>query len=1432
MSCVPVCKPPGARNANNVISSWKSAFTALAASHDYQRDDGPLRAFWRDAVVLDLLSRPFEIFSKPDAASKTAFETRTAAINAPPADQCGYKLDQIKADALWLSKETGIDEVSALRIVILECQDRPSVQLLAEFSKDEIASIHEVSGGLNTETSQLARQCASAGVVSTDTGDLIDSEEHRRLRALTVYLSERTYALKCALIAVTEELDEAVDANNEPYMEEAGSGSWMQDFRTGLAERIGLADQGRDLDAYLSLDAYILSCIDAARANFESLNRGCGWFKDSDSADEIELGFATSQITEAIHIIEFIFVIQSTRPSIASPQVALAWFKFVASFGFFDGFQPDHPALQALVAPLQGLVSITSLSIMRLSESLQYLVTLEKGADNDEPSDQSPYIMDLEAIGELQDIFIAAASDMLATAAPAIFAWVILLQSMRTVSVSQKETRELRQSQKAAEGFEGSASPGPADALAMAGRSSGRRSSVSSDGSLETGYFEQVMERVMNTSMDGDPIEYLAGTVVNQLHVFDVVTALVQNFSASPSSQRPRPMEWAVRMVLLSLIRSCTVFIDYIPEVVQALLTILDYPSAIQARGDVPNPIDEFLSDQTLADAFLRPAMARYPYESLPFLKLMRNVASCQDKLEDDSTPAARLLGVMPSFTHELPNDFRSYVVTHEEENTNTIQLTEPISLFEPRNNLRLQYKQANEDPEASDGFIIPAGTLGRVVSDDGPKVVVWFYQYSGLAYFGRLLDTATATGEYLDATTGGPLDRDSQAEVISLFATLLSTSTRIASSDVEAQELSQRILGEASDALGRTRGDIISVVFDIFGEELESRSSRTQSEDSLDILLACTNFIKALIPVMPGRVWPLLGRSGLLNIDGRGGRLAAIVGSLEMVLGDYRFLLSCTELFEALVEDCVKHAALRRAGSKALVRRGSTENLATGVPPEILSKVLLSFTRTFIDVFQSGCNWKYAKPEQRLLLHRRIADIFRDVLRYTYGVDDSSPLPTTQNSLSPFKKDAFSLLKQDEKTHAKLTEPLNASAVLLVDSFLSTTDTLIFQPILRAFVDGFSTTDSTVDSQTVDLWTIYVKANLLLTRDLLKISTFLERPVSQLYQQVFKSTPLVTRIYACHDSYRLPVVSILEALVLATSRSPDEPPSLLGYLGARSSKTFLRVLSQFDGPLPVEKRVVSIWRLMSAVVSNRQQWFAIYLLTGRTPRESMKETPASAPVAEKSVLQVALRTLVRIDEIPLPKAMALLEFIALSQNFWPWAMTDLQKDSEVIEAISEFVGTMEPPSSTNKIEKSIDNCYRVRIASYIADILAMHLYHSRQIGQGIKDIKKLLTNLDYYIRFGVAVPNYNESLHWNLKRNFENTYPGCSLENFKRTSFERKDFGRDYYYDIQLANAMLSFDRSWNGTKDDGLATELILANVNLSLVDAQIVCILLPYS
>ena len=1062
-----------------------------------------------------------------------------------------------------------------------------------------------------------------------------------------------------------------------------------------------------------------------------------------------------------------------------------------------------------------------SLALLKLPLALSHLLESQDMPPSiGEQSDTSPYIVNPNAIKELNEVFLEAAGACLTTACPAVFAWGIMMQTLREVALTAKESREVRQSQRAADDFARYGSPGSEAGMSPTTEDGPRppprrRTSTSSEVSLPTVLAEEILDSVMDCSLDEDPIVYLAKSAVNGSRVFDVIISLATDFC--PVFCTDHRGETGLRMCveLLDLIRASLVWVDYLPEVVLATLAVLSGPDGTEQpesrtpTSKIPDPKSVFLEDELLMDKLFKTALSRFPYESLPFLKLCRALAASTILTDDGLPPVCQYLSNLETFTNILPPEFNSYQLVHEDENANYVALISDLDIFpsqdkiHKRKLLGLGREQASSSG-GSDSLRIPEGTNGRVLSDSKPVVAIWTFHYSGFRYLGRILECFLIGSDSTNQTLSEQATRDAVVETIGLFSTILDSLVRTAElSGHDVVEAAQNILEEASDGLDRN-GDIISTIFDILEKELQWQHSLSGVEVSLDLTLQCMHFVRSLIPVMPGRVWPLLARSGLLEMDGKGGMFAALVTSNEVVNGHYSLLLAGISIFDALVEDAVTQAIPRRGTVKAVVRFAASSRVGTGVPESVMKKVLLAFGRTIADVFQSSVNWRFVKIAQKLEVYLRIPNLIDKVLLYCYGVDDS---------LDPSQKPAGVL------------SPL---ADYLLDVFLSaSSNELAIQPLLRILADGIATPEPTVAIKATEMWALQVTTSLKLCASLIQLGLLLQRPCSSLEQQLFKTMPILVRLYVAHETYRIPVISLFKALVKSAARHDAEPPSLLGHLGSKTAKDFLDVLTDLDKPLDSEALNVCIWGLLSAVISNRQPWFATYLLTGTTPRDSLKRFDKSCEVRHskgKPLLDIALDSLSKVRTLKPRRVLALLDFVALAEEHWPWVMLDTHKHLEFLTDISKIMGDLAARITPSSQERSVNDSQHLRMASYIADILAMYLHHSKN-AVDTSFATSLVPNVSYFIEQAVKVPSYNASLHGNLRQNFEKKFPGCSPSTFKRTLLTRRELGDDYYYDIAIAEKMLGFDPAWLGPRGQGFASELARANINLSVVESQVV-------
>jgi nuclear pore complex protein Nup188 len=318
-----------AQTANTKSSSWKSAFFAISSNLDLGNDHrSAIQKFLADPDVLTLLSNPFEAYPVPSSQTKAIFETRTSAINATPSSTAQYDIKVVKEDALWLSKVALIDELSALRLVVEECQSRAASQLLGPFSEEELSSIRDAAGESkysNPVPIALLSQGADAELIQKD----FDREESRRERILKTYLSERRYLLKC-----TELLLHAYFSSPEPQNNQ-GNGKapqvaapWISKSGQAVASKLAL-NEG---------DKFMLQGIAFIETRIKSIETGSGWFIEEGGRESIETEWIQAQIAESTHAMELIWHFLVYVIGFPSSQIILGWFRLQQSVGFFNSF--------------------------------------------------------------------------------------------------------------------------------------------------------------------------------------------------------------------------------------------------------------------------------------------------------------------------------------------------------------------------------------------------------------------------------------------------------------------------------------------------------------------------------------------------------------------------------------------------------------------------------------------------------------------------------------------------------------------------------------------------------------------------------------------------------------------------------------------------------------------------------------------------------------------------------------------------------------------------------------------------------------------------------------------------------------------------------------------------------------------------------------
>lgn len=951
---------------------------------------------------------------------------------------------------------------------------------------------------------------------------------------------------------------------------------------------------------------------------------------------------------------------------------------------------------------------------------------------------------------------------------------------------------------------------------------------------------EEAILHIARNDNNEDPVFTILAKECLKLDVFFIMERLLQVGMAELGSSVDRVSRDIFRMLYIQVLRAAMSadvvdfshngLVHFAHRILVGERTAHNW-SALNNPRHIDDPVVTFVrEDRTvLRERLLEPAHLHYPFEVEPLLLFSSALIRGEGPKDTGEPTTYDDLIQMRMVTQRLPADFVDYRLEQEEINENRVALTVDLPQFtkSTMSSFPTQRRLLGHDsaPLLQAFMTIDANTPG-VIADDTvqPYVARWLYHHSALEYFYHLLSTYVVGSTKVVYATQEVVSAADAAKIIELFADIMHSSLQASRARGDGDSCSVDVLAALSIGAEHSP-DTVSLVLSIFEEQLLRQYQEPSSEVSLDVLVACTHFLQALIAVAPNRVWPWLARSRLLQSDGTGGSLASILIGTEMVFGSYKFLVGCIRIFQALVVDAVDRSVSRKSSNsnRVLTRFNASAASESGTSEKSMSSTLLTFGRMLASIYETSLGWKYNYPEDRLHINIGICEAFSLILKVAYSVDDTPDLGQ------------------------KLTNIIAPTAYYITELYLTKSkNDLPTNPILSSLLSGTDLLKNSTLTSGAALSKRQTKSTLQFSETLVRVAILLDRPWTHLEQQLFKATPLLARLYVTSEMWKSPVVTLLEILVRGAVRvvedQPDEtngtkskqehkePPSLLGHLGPKTAKNFMLVLSHLDEPLKIVDIQKNVWNLLTAVVTCKQRWFALYLLTGTTPREMVKSKskPVSQAPTNKSLLSRAFDALSHLDlnghNPPWILWTAMLEFITSAQNHWSWAMGDLRQRKEFIQQLIAFlkwISNQPPARAEEAVElRALEN----KFASLTAEILAMHLHAARQAGDNAS-VKDVFGALLYYQEEALKLPPYNVALHMNLQKNVEEKFSGVKLANLKRTTLRPSSYGPGFFYDMDIASSLLSFDGSWTGPRHgQGFKAEVERANRNLSLVDSHV--------
>ena len=897
--------------------------------------------------------------------------------------------------------------------------------------------------------------------------------------------------------------------------------------------------------------------------------------------------------------------------------------------------------------PLKTLAAAISVLLLKPARSLIYLSEREDDSNQTDHAYDS-FLLSSDVLEQVHTSIVNAASLDSETASPAIFAWALILHRMNVSYQSRTEKRDNLLQQSARERFETSAVTRP----------TGRRNSAGSIFSIESSKFDGFLEHSAQPR-DFQVVEQLASAVTSRGMVFDVISKMATELGPSAHGSMTPLLSSRIRTAFVELLKVSYPIVGYQSEPVSSLLSLLSSGRGywdISPRENLSAKLDVLscmISDDDAMEFYFRQALERFPYEFLPLIVFCRALCSTTSLRDDDRSDLIQdLLRHTPTVTFTLPDSFQSYELVHEDENTSSFRLLEDIPLVSVST-------ARNRNRSDEDTFRIPAGTVGRFITDNG-RVVLMNYSYSFLSLIGRQLEVYLMPEAY--QTGLRVLQADEIAEAVSLLAMLLRTECLKASPDSNDVLVRQDddLLHEASKSISGGK-DIVNVVCETLDYFMQDGIGTTEKSATC-VLTSCIQFLHAVLPLQPSRIWSYMARSELLSSESKGGKLTKIVGDLDLVSENFDFLMSALRLFSRLIDSAMSSAVQRRAGNRTTNMRKPDPNPWLGTAEKVLTKVSLSIAQASMDIFENTSTWNFSSETSRLRLLETVVPILDKFLLYSYGTGDS---PTSDN----------------------LVTSLRPAAGYIVDCFMSpSTGTLRFQPLLASLAAALTSPQSTLYPTRLEIQQTQLVSILRFSTTLLRTADYLEKPASMIETYLFKASTLLARMCAVSSLFTEPAVELLTSIVANAGKSTHEPHSLLGYLGPHTAKSFLQLLSGLGRPFVLTGEVKTTWRFFSAVLRNRQQWMSNCLLTGQTPREAMKQERRKGEVSSSSVFATALVRLKTLKDLNRVEALSILDFVASAQNYWPWTCLHPSKGHHVSGWFACFCPRFETIESDSKI--------------------------------------------------------------------------------------------------------------------------------------------------
>jgi nuclear pore complex protein Nup188 len=388
-------------------SSWHSAAQALT-DPDLARRNAYLQGFLADETVKGILSHPLDPFERPSAETKSSFETRTAPSQVTRNEKSGYNIDEIKKDAAWLCEKVKIDEITALRVVVIEWQGRAAERLRHEVLGPNQDADSVDPTGLGSNNFAPSTSILTAPYLGEAEG--YTHEERRQHRYLKIWIQEKVSVIRLVEILVLSAIDRKYQLSAEKR---------LRGMEAPLPEE-ELGDELLDKQERLG-SRFLIQAIGRVCKLIDLLAVGSTWLKDDMPIPELEEAWGRCTLMEVIFVQKLILLHLFCSTTLTEVDLALHWYRTMERYSFFASWQPVSTVFKVcglhanVVQPFETqlpllniihvTVSLISLVILQVNAAVSFLQSPQEAAGK-----ESNYMSDVVAFNDIHNFITNNAS--------------------------------------------------------------------------------------------------------------------------------------------------------------------------------------------------------------------------------------------------------------------------------------------------------------------------------------------------------------------------------------------------------------------------------------------------------------------------------------------------------------------------------------------------------------------------------------------------------------------------------------------------------------------------------------------------------------------------------------------------------------------------------------------------------------------------------------------------------------------------------------------------------------------------------------------------------------------------------------------------------------------------------------------------------------